>query len=225
MDDMDTVESVNMMIRGGSDEWWKEVISNTHQYFGEQLPLKMRKMSLKNYDWAWNNKHNSDAYLAIIAYSEKYTTKTRKSLFISGDIGTGKTHLMIGIVRKGINQGVRPYFITQMQLNDAIRHMFSNDQDLFEPYLRAQRAFHLIIDDLGDGRITDTIAEYTESLIKDRLEQGRLTHITTNYSGAELSGLFSKRLIDRFRDYCEIIELRGQSYRGSNKSIESKKEN
>ena len=90
------------------------------------------------------------------AWIQKYTTEQEnKGLILSGDVGRGKTHLLIAIIRSLIfGQGARVRFIEFSRLLSTLRDGYSrgeSNQELMQELIDVPI---LAIDELGKGRLT-----------------------------------------------------------------------
>ena len=80
---------------------------------------------------------------------------------------------------------------------------------------------HLLINEFGHSynikSFGTDINELFESFLMKRYDifqqQNKVTHITTNYGTDDLKKNFSEKLIDRFKEMFNIIELKGESFR------------
>jgi DNA replication protein DnaC len=147
-------------------------------------------------------------------------------VYLHGDTGTGKTHLAESAVADRVARGHRAIFRTARTLMLEIRSAFAPDATTSEltilrPYLDAP---FLVIDDIGQGRITQFVADSLFTLIDHRNRLRLPTLVTSNYSprdlalhladGRECSELDAQRIVDRLMELCdEIVELTGDSYR------------
>ena len=80
---------------------------------------------------------------------------------------------------------------------------------------------HILINEFGQRYDIKTygtdINQLFESFMMKRYDifqqRKKLTHITTNFGADELENLFHPKLIDRFKEMFNIIELKGESFR------------
>jgi DNA replication protein DnaC len=147
-------------------------------------------------------------------------------VFIHGDAGTGKSHLAESAVAELVGRGHAAIFRTARTLMLEIRSAFAPDAAtselaILQPYLRAQ---YLVIDDIGQGRITAFVADALFTLIDHRNRLHLPTLVTSNYSprqlaihlaeGRECSDLDATRIVDRLMELCpEVVHIAGESRR------------
>ena len=149
---------------------------------------------------------------------ERYTNKSaidackeypKKSLFIWGAAGTGKTHLATALVRKHNGSVVKPQTIFRScrGLKDG-----EEEQKAINKYVKMP---FLVIDDLGIGRDT----EFSFSVLYEIIEGRDMSCIagliiTSNLSMADLSArLGDDRITSRIIGMSKVIELTGKDWR------------
>ena len=144
--------------------------------------------------------------------------KDIKSLLISGNVGTGKTHLVAGVIdylaRLLKRQGVKIVFTTAINLIRLIKFSI-NSMDFEETIESFQYPSLLIIDDMGSEYGSDFAKEILFSIIDYRYSEMLPTIITTNLN---LSTLREKagndRLISRLLEY-DMLTIESRDYRAN----------
>jgi len=141
-------------------------------------------------------------------------------VFISGPVGTGKTHLAVAyLVREiqkwGENSRV---FIRSVDLFNKLRDSFRNSfgtpaSEITESFSRYR---FLVIDDLGTERDTPLVQEALYDIIDHRAGHRLPTVITSNLTlnrVAEHYGEFGERLASRIAGLGETLTLLGKDCR------------
>jgi len=141
-------------------------------------------------------------------------------VFISGPVGTGKTHLAVAylvqeIQKWGENSRV---FIRSVdlfnKLRDSFRHNFGIPaSEITESFSRYR---FLVIDDLGTERDTPLVQEALYAIIDHRAGHLLPTVITSNFTLARVAehyGEFGERLASRIAGMGETLTLLGKDRR------------
>ena len=148
-------------------------------------------------------------------------TPQEKGLLFYGGYGTGKTYLTICIIRTlSLLRGYPVRFIEFSHLLATLKSHFNSQAG----ELLMQRLVEtecLVIDELGEGRLTDWSIGVLEELITRRYNASGTTIFTTNYDPRTLHKHQSKHLEERIgaRSYsrlqqmCMPIPVFGADYR------------
>ncbi len=141
-------------------------------------------------------------------------------VFISGPVGTGKTHLAVAylvqeIQKWGENSRI---FIRSVDLFNKLRDSFRNNfntpaSEITENFSRYR---FLVIDDLGTERDTPLVQEALYNIIDHRAGHRLATVITSNFTldrVAEHYGEFGERLASRIASMGETLTLLGKDRR------------
>lgn len=156
-----------------------------------------------------------------------------KGLLIYGGYGTGKTYLVVSVVRVlALLRGYRVRFVEFSHLLSALQAEFSqNDRDRFSRHRSESEtrglmqslieAECLVIDELGEGRQSEWAKSVLEELITKRYNASGTTIITTNYDPRRshlgepnhLEERVGARLYSRLQQMCDLLPLFGGDYR------------
>ena len=167
------------------------------------------------------NKDLEKALSKIKDYALNYVkdykeNKDIKSLLISGNVGTGKTHLVAGIIdylaRLLKRRSIKIIFTTAINLIRLIRFSI-NSRDFEETIESFQYPDLLVIDDIGSEYGSDFAKEILFSIIDYRYSEMLPTIITTNLNLSilrERAG--NDRLISRLLEY-DMLTIDSGDYR------------
>lgn len=130
------------------------------------------------------------------------------SLLLTGEPGTGKTHLAYAILRdialRAAAAGTRVTYraANHPTLSDQLRPKPDNSHEwALEPYMRADL---LLLDDLGAGRQSEWGADGLYRLIDYRWSEQLPTIYATNLGPAQLAGDLGDRIVSRVFDTSRI---------------------
>ena len=168
-------------------------------------------------------------------------------LLFWGPVGTGKTHLAVGIFRElTLRKGVACRFVDYGNLLQDLRRSFSKstgDSALMLPLVEVEL---LVIDELGKGRGTEWEETVLDDLISRRYNAGKTTLCTTNFdprdardtggganaayeSRSAMSAKAGKaptlkervgdRIYSRLCEMCEFVGVGGGDYRRTSQDL------
>lgn len=141
---------------------------------------------------------------------QKWDPSKKYGFFLCGNVGTGKTHLVKGLIMKWAMKGVHGEFWTLTDLMSKYKDSFGYVSD-FKKSIVEPDIF--VIDDFGAENTTDFVKTEFLSMIDMRINKGKAIFITSNASPAELSKAYGVRIMDRMRSLMVLIDCSGKSYR------------
>lgn len=154
--------------------------------------------------------------------------KSSKSLYIAGDIGTGKTFLASCLAVDLVRHGGRVLWRNVSDVLREIRASFNqrdiSEQDIIDRFISPSVLF---LDDLGKERPTEWAIEQLFAILNARYDRDLPVVITTNYGGAELARRLTpakqangdaddttaQAIVDRLRGTSNVVILQGGSRR------------
>lgn len=142
--------------------------------------------------------------------------KAGACLIFCGDVGTGKTHLAIGIAHAVLEQGGQAVFSSVIRAVRSVKETYSKGaerteaqalRDLVEPDL-------LILDEVGVQFGSDAEKLILFEIINGRYEARRPTIIISNLAIGELEHYLGARAVDRLREGGgKVVVFDWESYR------------
>jgi DNA replication protein DnaC len=171
--------------------------------------------TLECFDWAALEGSFSAPQLLELSRGEYL--KKAENIILAGPIGTGKTHLAIGLGVEAARQRHRVLFRRAAELVNSL--LEARDQKELGKLQRRYQAIELlIIDELGFIPFERSGGELLFNLLADRYER-KATIITTNLAFAEWVKVFAgdekltTALLDRLAHHAIVLTTKGKSYR------------
>lgn len=202
-----------------------------------RIPRRYEHCELTNYDTDFPGAHPSlaEAHFVATSFANKCVPRGDKGLLIIGKIGTGKTHLAVGIIRELIlNRGIPCLFYDYRELLKEIQNSYNSavqttELEVLRPVFETDV---LLLDELGAVKPTDWVWDTVSLILNTRYNDNRTTIITTNFEdqpAAAVAGSRSpakavarietlgdrigERMRSRLQEMCRIVTLDGTDFR------------
>lgn len=132
-------------------------------------------------------------------WCNKFPNVTKKTIFLSGQTGIGKTFLAACVVNALIEKGIYAFFSTAFNLNNIFIDYFkakdNEKAEILEPLLESDV---LIIDDLGTEPILNNVTlNYLYLVLNERMINGKSTIINSNLDPDQVLDRYGERIFSR----------------------------
>ena len=202
-----------------------------------RIPRRYEHCELSNYDTDFPGAHPSleEAHFIASGFAKKCDPRGDKGLLIIGKIGTGKTHLAVGIIKELIiNRGLPCLFYDYRELLKEIQNSYNStvqttELDVLRPVFETDV---LVLDELGAVKPTEWVWDTVSLILNTRYNDNRTTIITTNFDdqpaagaagslsparaatrGETLGDRIGERMRSRLHEMCRIVTLEGSDFR------------
>jgi DNA replication protein DnaC len=171
-------------------------------------------MTLGNFDFAFQPsiERRQVETLATCSFIQEHAT-----LLVQGPPGVGKTHLVVGLGVRAIEQG----FSCAFYRLEELLHQMRKDAAVAPARLRRKKYFsvaYLVVDEVGFEPMSAADAGLFFRLVSYRYRRGS-TAITTNKSVKDWPGILAgdeamtAAILDRLLHKSVVLNVRGRSYR------------
>jgi DNA replication protein DnaC len=159
-----------------------------------------------------------DNLYRVCQAAQEFAQEPHDWLVLTGDYGSGKTHLAAAIANYQVSQRQAALFVVVPDLLDHLRATFNPQSTLTYDKLfeQVRRAPLLILDDLGTESATNWAREKLYQLLNHRYNARLPTVITTSQEIDEIDPRIRSRMFDASR--CQIWGIIAAPYRGQQQS-------
>lgn len=179
-----------------------------------QIGIKNKNNSFNNYIVTEKNK---SVVNAILYYCQNFNvfSKNGKSVFLSGNVGNGKTHLAIATMNYLTEQNYSVAFVKATRLITELDESknYSSKNSITSIIKQLSSVDLLIIDDLGANVWNKQALDYFYKIIDTRYDNNKALFITSNISPDYLSQVIGARVFDRLSGCCKFLTNTEISYR------------
>ena len=158
-----------------------------------RIPRRYEHCELASYTTDFPGAHPSLAFAQLSAtkFAQEYDPRDGTGLLIIGKIGTGKTHLAVGITKELIlNKGISCLFYDYRELLKEIQNSYNatvqtTELDVLRPVFETDV---LVLDELGAVKPTEWVWDTVSLILNTRYNDNRTTIITTNFEDQPAAG-------------------------------------
>ena len=172
------------------------------------------------------DKGQIEAYEFCMKFARKLSANEDKGLYITGAVGSGKTHLASAIINSIIDNrelnyaeilntelNPRMMFYSMIGLLNDIRRTYSTNDISQDLITRICKTPLLVIDDIGVEKTSDWVSERLFEIVDYRYGNMLPLVITTNLTPSELVVAIGERVYDRIRSMCKLVAITSKGQR------------
>lgn len=183
------------------------------------FPPRYDKCTFENYN-AKTQSQKQASHLAFVLATQY--PAINQGLLIMGNVGVGKTHLAVSIVRLLRDKGFSCLFYEFGSLLKEIRDSYdpntqSSELNILNPVLSVEI---LVLDELGASKPTDWVRDTLYHIINSRYNQNKVTIFTTNFLDTRidptldvLEDRVGVSIRSRLHQMCRTVVIKGDDFR------------
>ncbi len=178
-------------------------------------------------DLDWDRLEPPEVAVAVRDFAEHLEVWLAEGmgLTLTGNVGTGKTHVAVGLVKLACGLGIEVRFLTMAELLGAIKATYdrertasrrrggasaSGEADLLDELVDLPL---LALDDLGAENPTPWVRDRLYTLVNRRYLDQRPMIVTSNLSLEALADRLGERTVSRLWGASLVVNFRGADYR------------
>lgn len=175
-----------------------------------------RRYWICTFDTAKETPENRAALARVRAYAQNFPG--HGGLFLTGPVGTGKTHLAACLVNSLISREIRVLFGNVLDLLGRLRRSYDDDAQEEEWRILDELATVplLVIDDVGKEKVSEWVEQTLYRVVDLRYRDNRPLVVTSNFTLSELERRYPEvgpALVSRLAEMCEGVRLAGKDWR------------
>ena len=206
-----------------------------------RLPERYKHCEISNFEVLPGRFEMAMHKAKIVAegFVRDFPLDNNQGLLFTGTIGTGKTHLAVGIIKELVRtRGVPCMFYDYRELLKEIQNSYNpqvqeTEAEVLRPVMEVDV---LVLDELGAIKPSEWVWDTVSHILNTRYNNQRTTIITTNLSdeppagavgdGAEsvnaarranrdatLGDRITERMRSRLHEMCRKVEMQGEDFR------------
>jgi len=210
-----------------------------------RIPRRYEHCELSNFtaDFPGADRSIAFSHIAASRFVQEFDPRDGKGLLLVGGIGTGKTHLAVGILKELITtRATACLFCDYRELLKQIQNSYNDsvqatELQVLRPVFEAEV---LVLDELGAVKPSEWVWDTVSLILNTRYNDRRTTIITTNFPDEPAAGIASElkprslasaatrtetlgdrigeRMRSRLHEMCRVVEMKGADFRTKFKS-------
>lgn len=178
------------------------------------VPARFLGKTIDSYDASTAEQQYAKQVAQSYVEAIELRIKQGQGLVFGGGVGTGKSHLAIGILQ-AVMPAYTGLYTTCQELIQAVRSTWQRSSERTEAQvLKAFAAVDLLVlDEVGVQMGTDNEQQIVFSVLDKRYRDMRPTIILTNQNGQGLQKYLGDRAFDRLKETSKFVHFGWTSYR------------
>lgn len=169
---------------------------------------------------------NQAAHRICLEWADPTNERADGSLYIAGDVGTGKTFEAVALLRRRVELGKVGLFVTTEDLLQQIRDTYDADAQASTAAVigAAKTVDVLVLDDIGSEHVTGWVLRQLTTVINARATACLPTIFTSNIAIEDLPEILDERIASRISGMCGGIKGSIVRWGGPDKRLNRKQD-
>ena len=182
---------------------------------GALIPERFKDRTLKSYVAKTSGQQKALAFATEYAENFDLVIKQGRSSIFVGKVGTGKTHLAVGIALSIMQQQRSPVFVTVQRLIRRVKDSWRTKEETESEVIDAFGSPDLLIlDEVGVQFGSEFEKQLLFDVLNERYEKLKPSILLSNIPSEQLSDYLGERVTDRLRENGgALIGFNWDSYR------------
>ncbi|HSZ62276.1 MAG TPA: ATP-binding protein [Terriglobales bacterium] len=207
-----------------------------------RIPKRYEHCELSNFttDFPGADASIALAQISALRFVQEFDPRGGAGMLLVGGIGTGKTHLAVGILKELIAaRGSACLFCDYRELLKQIQNSYNDsvkatELQVLRPVFDAEI---LVLDELGAVKPSEWVWDTVSLILNTRYNDNRTTIITTNFADEPAGGVskslsparaasrdetlgdrIGERMRSRLQEMCRVVKMNGPDFRQKFKS-------
>ena len=182
---------------------------------GAAIPERFKDRTLDSYVAQTSGQQKALAFAKEYAENFDQVIKTGRSAIFVGKVGTGKTHLAVGIALSIMQQQRSPVFVTVQRLIRRVKDSWRTKEETESEVINAFASPDLLIlDEVGVQFGSEFEKQILFDVLNERYEKLKPSILLSNIPSEQLSDYLGERVTDRLRENGgALIGFNWDSYR------------
>ena len=191
--------------------------NRVHEMFGRaEIPERFRDRGFGNYEAVTESQKENYAVCREYATDFLAMRADGRCLVLTGNPGTGKTHLAIAIARAVMKDGGDALYARAYEVIQSVKETYGKESTRTEREVIAEFVRHdlLVMDEIGVQFGTDAEKVILYAIINGRYDKGLPTILVSNLDVVEIESFIGDRAFDRLRENGgRVLRFKWDSYR------------
>lgn len=153
------------------------------------FPNSYLSLTIEDIDTTYSRERTELEYAIFETDIEEITTSA--GIFVYGPSGCGKSYPLIALCNEFVRDNKKCSYVETRNFLEALKNNLNNKEEYFSLMAKVKEVDVLVLDNLGDEKISEwTRDDIISGILDYRIKNDLLTYITSSYTLEELVSLY-----------------------------------